>query len=162
MNHLPLFNHARDAWEYNLADWLEHCSRECLSGKEVWFVTGSYMQANWLRRQALSEGKTLFGVQFFDIRLLRQHLCQLFGLPSPSFGHETLRILLEAAALENEYTATSSLLDALDELASCGWLAANDLAAAFRLLRVPENLKNQSGNLYAPNTGSHTSIYYFQ
>ena len=142
MNRLHLFNHARDAWEYNLADWLEDCSRECLSGKEAWFVTGSYMQANWLRRQALSEGKTLFGIQFFDIRLLRQHLCQLFGLPSPSFGHETLRILLEAAALENEYTATSSLLDALDELASCGWLAANDLAAAFRLLRVPENLKN--------------------
>ena len=100
MNYLHLFNHARDAWEYNLADWLERCSRDCLSGKKAWFVTGSYMQANWLRRQALSEGKTLFGIQFFDIRLLRQHLCQLLGLPSPSFGHETLRILLEAATLE--------------------------------------------------------------
>ena len=142
MNHIHLCNHARDAWEYNLADWLERCSRECLSGKQAWFVTGSYMQANWLRRQALSEGKTLFGIQFFDIRLLRQHLCQLLGLPSPSFGHETLRILLEAAAIENEYTATSSLLDALDELAASGWLAANDLDATFRLLRVPEDLKD--------------------
>ena len=147
MNHLHLFNHAGDAWEYNLADWLERCSRDCLSGKEAWFVTGSYMQANWLRRQALSEGRTLFGIQFFDIRLLRQHLCQLFGLPSPSFGHETLRILLEAAALENEYTATASLLDALDELAGSGWLAANDLDAAFQLLRVPEDLKNAVGQV---------------
>ena len=142
MNRIHLFNHARDAWEYNLADWLECCSRECLSGQEAWFVTGSYMQANWLRRQALSEGKTLFGIQFFDIRLLRQHLCQLLGIPSPSFGHETLRVLLEAAAVEEEYTATSSLLDALDELTGSGWLVANDFEAALQLLRVPDVLKN--------------------
>src|SRR5437868_3309549 len=111
MNRLHLFNHAIDAWEYNLFEWLARRSLECLSGKETWLVTASYMQANWLRRMALSEGKALFGIQFFDIRLLRQHLCQLSGLPSPSFGHETLRILLEAAAVENEYTAPASLLD---------------------------------------------------
>src|SRR5262245_15356603 len=141
MNHLHLFNHAMDAWEYNLADWLEQGSIECLSGKEAWFVTGSYVQANWLRRIALSEGKALFGIQFFDIRLLRQHLSKLFGLPSPSFGYETLRILLEAAAVDNEYTATSSLLDALDDLASSGWLARNGLDAALQTLRIPEYLQ---------------------
>jgi hypothetical protein len=141
MNHLHLFNHAVDAWEYNLADWLEQRSVECLSGKEAWFVTGSYMQANWLRRMTLTEGKALFGIQFFDVPLLRQHLCKLFGLPSPSFGHETLRILLEAASLENEYTATSSLLDALDDLAGSGWLARNGLDSGFRALRIPKYLE---------------------
>src|SRR5215471_6842665 len=142
MNHLHLFNHAMDAWEYNLADWLEQRSAECLSGKEAWFVTGSYLQANWLRRMTLSEGTALFGIQFFDVRLLRQHLSKLFCLPSPSFGYETLRILLEAAALENEYTATSSLLDALDDLAASGWLARNGLDAAFRVLRIPGYLEH--------------------
>jgi len=142
MNHLHLFNHAVDAWEYNLADWLEQCSIECLSGKEAWFVTGSYMQANWLRRMTLTEGKALFGIQFFDVRLLRQHLCKLFGLPGPSFGHETLRILLEAAALENEYTAASSLLDALDDLAGSGWLARNGVDCAFCALRIPKYLEH--------------------
>jgi hypothetical protein len=141
MNHLHLFNHAVDAWEYNLADWLEQRSVECLSGKEAWFVTGSYMQANWLRRMTLTEGKALFGIQFFDVPRLRQHLCKLFGLPSPSFGHETLRILLEAASLENEYTATSSLLDALDDLAGSGWLARNGLDSGFRALRIPKYLE---------------------
>jgi hypothetical protein len=141
MNRLHLFNHVIDAWEGNLSNWLERRSLECLSGREAWFVTGSYLQANWLRRMMLSEGKALFGIQFFDIRLLRQHLCQLFGLPSPSFGHETLRVLLEAAAGEDEYTATSSLLDALDELANSGWLARNNLDAAVRMLRLPEHLK---------------------
>jgi hypothetical protein len=142
MNRLHLFNHAVDAWEYNLAGWLEQRSVECLSGKEAWFVTGSYMQANWLRRMTLSEGKALFGIRFFDVRLLRQHLSKLFCLPSPSFGYETLRILLEAAALENEYTATSSLLDALDDLAASGWLVSNGLDAAFRALRIPEYLEH--------------------
>jgi hypothetical protein len=142
MNRLHLFNHAIDAWEHNLANWLAQRSLESLSGKEAWLVTGSYTQANWLRRMALSEGKALFGIQFFDNRLLRQHLCKLLGLPSPSFGHETLRILLEAAAVESEYTAPASLLEALDELASSGWLAKNDLDAAIRMLRIPEDLKH--------------------
>ena len=142
MNYLHLFNHAMDAWEDNLADWIERSSRGCLLGKKAWMVTGSYLQANWLRRLALSQGKAIFGIQFFDTRSLRKQLSLALGLPSPSFGHETLRILLEAATLENEYTASASLLDALDELASCGWLEANDFEAASRMLRLPEDLKS--------------------
>jgi len=143
MTRIYLYNHAEDAWEANLASWLEERSRESFSGHETWFVVGSYLQANWIRRMALSQNKALFGIQFFDRRTLRQRLCHLFGLPGPSFGRETLQILLDAAAgKENaEYTVTRSLLYALDELGASGCLDEIGLEEAFSILKVPEPLQ---------------------
>ncbi len=141
MTRIHLFNHAEDAWEANLANWLEQRSKESFSGHETWFVTNSYVQGNWIRRMALSHRKTLFGIQFFDRLTLRQHLCRLFCLPSPSFV--TLQILLDAVAGQNliEYTAARSLLDALDDLGASGWLDHYGLDAAFSTLRIPERLQ---------------------
>jgi hypothetical protein len=143
MTQIHLYNHAEDAWEANLSTWLEERSRESLSGHQTWFVVGSYLQANWVRRMALTQNKALFGIQFFDRRTLRQHLCHLFGLPSPTFGRETLQILLEAAAgNENaEYTVTHSLLSALDSLGASGYLDKIGLERAFSALKVPESLQ---------------------
>ena len=92
---------------------------------------------------ALTQNKALFGIQFFDRRNLRQRLCHLFGLPSPSFGRETLQILLEAAAgKENAgYAVTRSLLSALDALGASGYLDQIGLEKAFSILRIPESLQ---------------------
>jgi len=57
MTRIHLFNHAEDAWEANLANWLEQRSKESFSGRETWFVTNSYLQGNWIRRMALSHQK---------------------------------------------------------------------------------------------------------
>jgi hypothetical protein len=139
MTRIHLFNHAEDAWEANLANWLEQRSKESFSGHETWFVTNSYFQGNWIRRLALSHRKALFGIQFFDRRTLREHLCRLFGLPSPSFV--TLQILLDAAAGQNRYSAARSLLDAIDDLGASGWLDHYGLDAAFSTFRIPEQLQ---------------------
>ncbi len=139
MTRIHLFNHAEDAWEANLANWLEQRSKESFSGHETWFVTNSYFQGNWIRRLALSHRKALFGIQFFDRRTLREHLCRLFGLPSPSFV--TLQILLDAAAGRNRYSAARSLLDAIDDLGASGWLDHYGLDAAFSTFRIPEQLQ---------------------
>src|SRR5260370_12275084 len=140
MTRMLLLSHAEDAWGAHLANWLEQRSKESFSGHETWFVTNSYVQGNWIRRMALSHRKTLFGIQFFDRLTLRQHLCRLFCLPSPSFV--TLQILLDAVAGQNliEYTAARSLLDALDDLGASGWLDHYGLYAAFSTLRIPERL----------------------
>jgi hypothetical protein len=147
MTRIHLFNHAEDAWESNLAIWLEQRSHESFSGHETWFVTNTYLQGNWIRRTALSHRKTLFGIHFFDRRTLRKHLCRLFGLPDPSAGRETLQILLDAAAGQSQYTAARSLLDAIDELGTSGWLDHYGLDAVFSNLRIPEGLRPAVGRL---------------
>jgi hypothetical protein len=141
MTRIHLFNHAEDAWESNLAIWLEQRSHESFSGHETWFVTNTYLQTNWIRRMALSHRKTLFGIHFFDRRTLRKHLCCLFGLPDPSFGRETLQCLLDAAAAQSQYTAARSLLDAINDLGASGWLDNYGLDAAFSALGIPEGLR---------------------
>jgi hypothetical protein len=143
MTRIHLFNHAEDAWEANLANWLERRSQATFAGHETWFITNSFVQANWIRRMALSHGKPLLGIQFYDRRTLRQHLCRLFGLPSPSFGRETLQFLLAAIAGhdESEHTATRSLLEAIDALGGSGWLDHYGLDTAFKTLGVPERLQ---------------------
>jgi hypothetical protein len=143
---IHLFNHAEDAWESNLAIWLEQRSHQSFSGHETWFVTNTHLQGNWIRRMALSHRKTLFGIHFFDRRTLRKHLCRLCGLPDPSLGRETLQILLDAAAGQSQYTAARSLLDAIDDLGASGWLDHYGLDAAFSILRIPEGCGRPSSS----------------
>ncbi|HKM58166.1 MAG TPA: hypothetical protein VJX28_05435 [Chthoniobacterales bacterium] len=64
MTRIHLYNHVEDAWEASLADWLDQRSLASLEGGETWFVTGSYFQANWVRRMALSRNKSLLGFRF--------------------------------------------------------------------------------------------------
>ena len=99
---IHLFNHVDDAWEHDLRFWLEKGTKAALSGQKVWMVCRSFLQANWLRRRAMEERMPIMGVRFFDLRRLRRELCLRAGLPTPSFGRETLSLLLRARMEETE------------------------------------------------------------
>jgi hypothetical protein len=141
---IQLFNHVDDAWADGLRAWLEAGSEAALSGQKVWMVCRSFVQANWLRRRFLESGQTLMGVRFLDLRRLRRELCLRAGLPTPSFGRETLSLILRANMTEAESASAfaGQLLDALDSLAACGWLDRSGADAAMNLLHVPQNLRS--------------------
>src|SRR5690348_8942289 len=101
LNAVYLFHHVEDAWQAGLALEIERLSRRALGGCAVWFVTGSFLQAHWIRSQQLRAGQSLFGLEFIDLRTVRQRLCRRNGLPSPSFGRETLRLILQNALGED-------------------------------------------------------------
>jgi hypothetical protein len=141
---IQLFNHVDDAWAGGMRTWLEAGSEAALSGQKVWMVCRSFVQANWLRRRLLESGQTLMGVRFLDLRRLRRELCLRAGLPTPSFGRETLSLILRANMTEAEAASAfaGQLLDALDNLAACGWLDRFGADAAMNLLHVPQNLRS--------------------
>jgi hypothetical protein len=141
---IQLFNHVDDAWEDGLRAWLEAGSEAALSGQKVWMVCRSFVQANWLRRRFLESDQTLMGVRFLDLRRLRRELCLRAELPTPSFGRETLSLILRASMTEAEAASAfaGQLLDALDNLAACGWLDRFGADAAMNLLHVPQNLRS--------------------
>jgi PD-(D/E)XK nuclease superfamily len=141
MNRIHLFNHAFDAWEESLWQWLEKESAENFSNHTSWLVTGSFVQANWIRKMALRQGNKLFGVQFMDVRTLRRRLYAVCQLPSPSFGREAIELLLQTALGETSNLNAHQLLGALDELSTSGWLGQHNLDQAFALLRVPTNVR---------------------
>lgn len=140
---IQLFSHVDDAWEGNLRAWLEIGAGATLSGRKVWLVCRSFLQANWLRRRSMEEGKPAVGVRFLDLRRLRRELCFRAGLPTPSFGRETLGLLLRARMKESEASSAfaGQVLDALDDLAACGWLDRFGCDAALELLDIPETLR---------------------
>jgi PD-(D/E)XK nuclease superfamily len=137
-----LYSHVEDVWEHRVREWLARAAESALSGRTAWLVCGSYVQAHWLRSRALEEGQHLFGVRFMDLRELRHQLCRRVGLPSPAFGRESLVLLLKSRLDESRAGSAlaSQVLDALDELALSGWLAAHGLEAAVRFLRIPGEL----------------------
>jgi PD-(D/E)XK nuclease superfamily len=141
---IQLFNHVDDAWGDGLQAWLEAGSEAALSGQKVWMVCRSFVQANWLRRRFLESGQALMGVRFLDLRRLRRELCLRAGLPTPSFGRETLSLILRANMTEAEAASAfaGQLLDALDSLAACGWLDRLGADTAMNLLHVPQNLRS--------------------
>jgi hypothetical protein len=137
-----LYSHVEDIWEHRVRGWLARAAESALSGRTAWLVCGSYVQAHWLRGRALEEGQHLFGVRFMDLRELRHQLCRRVGLPSPAFGRESLVLLLKSRLDESRASSAlaSQVLDALDELALSGWLAARGLEAALRFLCIPGEL----------------------
>jgi hypothetical protein len=143
MTRIHLYNHVEDAWQASLADWLDRRSLASLDGDETWLVTGSYFQANWIRRMALSRNKSLFGIQVFDRRSLRQHLARACGLPEQFLGREALQVLLDTTAAEAAlgYTGTGSLLSALDLLGASGALDRLGADAVCEMFDVPEALR---------------------
>ena len=140
---IQLFNHVDDAWGDGLRAWLEAGSEAALSGQKVWMVCRSFVQANWLRRRFLESSQTLMGVRFLDLRRLRRELCLRAELPTPSFGRETLSLILRASMTEAEAASAlaGQLLDALDNLAASGWLDRFGTDAAMNLLHVSANLR---------------------
>jgi PD-(D/E)XK nuclease superfamily len=140
MNRIHLFNHAVDAWEESLWQWLEKESAANFSNHTSWLVTGSFVQANWIRKLALRQGNKLFGVQFMDVRTLRRRLYAACKLPSPSFGREAIELLLQTALGETSNLNAHQILGALDELSTSGWLGQHNLDQAFALLRIPTNV----------------------
>jgi PD-(D/E)XK nuclease superfamily len=141
---IHLFSHVDDAWEYDLRAWLEAGTKAALSGEKIWLVCRSFLQANWLRRRAMEERKAIVGIRFLDLRRLRRELCLRAGLPTPSFGRETLSLLLRARMGETEASSAFSgqVLDALDDLAASGWLDRFGSGAAIDLLRIPQGLRD--------------------
>src|SRR5260370_35892815 len=81
------------------------------------------------------------GVRFLDLRRLRRELCLRAELPTPSFGRETLSLILRASMTEAEAASAlaGQLLDALDNLAASGWLDRLATDAAMHLLHVSAN-----------------------
>jgi hypothetical protein len=140
---IQLFNHVDDAWFDGLRDWLETGSEGALAGQKVWMVCRSFVQANWLRRRFLQANQTLMGVRFLDLRRLRRELCLRACLPTPSFGRETLSLILRANMTEAEAASAyaGQLLDALDNLAACGWLDRFGADAAMNVLHVTHSLR---------------------
>src|ERR1700737_3247438 len=116
---IHLFSHVDDVWEDDVRAWLEVGTKTALSGQKVWMVCRSFLQANWLRRRPLGEGKPIVGVRFLDLRRLRQELCLRAGLPTPAFGRETLSLLLRARMAETEASSAfaGEILDGLVDLA---------------------------------------------
>ena len=155
---IHLYNHVEDAWVATLADWLKERSLASLEGHETWVVVGSYFQASWLRRCALSRNVPLFGIQFFDRRALREHLCRVCRVPYYTLGREALEALLEIAAGEDPaFRARDALLRALEELAGSDYLATRGVEAACDLLNVPDRLRGTIAELisspcWAPRT----------
>jgi PD-(D/E)XK nuclease superfamily protein len=141
MNRIHLFNHAFDAWEDSLRNWLERESAANFSNRATWLVTGSFVQANWIRKMALRSSCKLFGVQFMDLRMLRRKLYRAYNLPSPSFGREAIELLLQTALRETSNFDAHHLLSALDELWTSGWLDKHSLDQGFSLLRFPMNVR---------------------
>jgi PD-(D/E)XK nuclease superfamily len=141
---LHLFSHVDDAWEDDVRAWLEAGTEAALSGQKVWMVCRSFLQANWLRRRAMEERKPIMGVRFLDLRRLRRELCLRAGLPTPSFGRETLSLLLRARMGETEAPSAfaGQVLDALDDLAGSGWLDRFGSDAALGLLDIPQELRD--------------------
>jgi len=139
VNSLYLFHHVEDAWQAGLAGEVERLSRQAMAGRAVWFVTGSFLQAHWLRSHQLRAGRSLFGLEFIDLRAVRQRLCRRNQLPSPSFGRETLRLILQNALGEDPVHASMAdhLLIALDEFALSGFTCDGRLEDVLRILRVP-------------------------
>ena len=140
---IQLFNHVDDAWEDGLRHWLEAGSEAAISGKKAWMICRSFVQANWLRRRFLESGRTLVGIRFLDLRRLRRELCLRAKLPTPSFGRETLSLILRASMTEAESASAfaGQLLDALDNLAASGWLDRFGSDTAMNILHVPQNLR---------------------
>src|SRR6266699_3675188 len=123
---IHLFSHVDDVWEDDLRAWLEAGTKAAVSGQKVWMVCHSFLQANWLRRRALEEGKPIVGVRFLDLRRLRQEL------------------LLRARMAETEASSAfaGQILDALDDLAASGWLDRFGSGAAIELLGIPPELRD--------------------
>ena len=141
---IHLFSHVDDAWADDLRAWLEAGTKAALSGEKIWLVCRSFLQANWLRRRAMEERKAIVGVRFLDLRRLRRELCLRAGLPTPSFGRETLSLLLRARMRETEASSAfaGQVLDALDDLAASGWLDRFGSGAAIDLLGIPPELRD--------------------
>jgi hypothetical protein len=140
---IQLFSHVDDAWEDDVRAWLDAGTKAALSGQKVWMVCRSFLQANWLRRRSLEERKPIVGVRFLDLRRMRRELCLRAGLPTPSFGRETLSLLLRARMGDAEASSAfaGQVLDALDDLAACGWLDRFGAGAALDLLDIPRELR---------------------
>ena len=140
---IQLFNHVDDAWKDGLRGWLEEGSKEALSGRKIWMVCRSFVQANWLRRRFVESGGTLMGVRFLDLRRLRHELCLRASLPVPAFGRETLSLFLQAEAKETSVTSAFAwqVLQALDDLVESGWRDRYGDEAVLDLLRLPQSLR---------------------
>src|SRR5258708_2685570 len=84
------------------------------------------------------------GVRFVDVCRLGRELCLRAELPTPSFGREKLGFMLGGNMSEAGagFGFGGQLVDALDNLAACGWLDRFGADAAMNLLHVPQNLRS--------------------
>lgn len=129
---LQLFRFIEDAWQDGLREWLDASAAHVLNGQNCWVVIGSRGQARWLKRRALQEGLSLFGVQFMEPLELRRKLCAALGIEARPVGREILQMLLEIAV--PDCSQPGALLQALDEAQAGG------LPVAECLRQIPAKL----------------------
>ena len=122
-----------DAWAAGVGAWCRAASAAAFEGTQVWLIPASDGQAGWIKRRLLSQGVSLFGLQFLDPSALSRELCGRFGLLAPVLGEETLGLLLQQHAVNHadpEAAAVtrrpSACLQALSDLAAADWLDAMD------------------------------------
>lgn len=155
MTTLHSYQSLEDAWASGVADWCEAASAAAFDGAKAWMIPASDGQAHWIKRRLLSQGVSLFGIQFLDPRALRRELCLRMGMPVPVLGEETLELLLR---LHLEHQPDPVLLArrplaclrALTDLGAAGWLLdpSPDLLPQPLLDWLPEA---QASDLWTPH-----------
>jgi len=123
-----LYRFAEDAWEGGVRDWCRESSELALAGVQSWFVPAGVGHARWVKRRALEEGLTLFGIRFMPPGLLRFALCDLLGVRAVAAGRETLEFLLKLEALGRsdpeslaQARGPGACLEAMTRLGAAGW-----------------------------------------
>ncbi len=131
MTSLRSYESLEDAWQGGVANWCRAATRHVLGGGRAWMITVSDGQANWIKRRLLSEGVSLFGIQFFNAASLRNAFCLRRGLHPPAPSKDTLKLILRLRALERleghaEITSVArhpgACLAALEDFAAADWL----------------------------------------
>lgn len=122
---LHSYQSLEDAWANGVGSWCQVASAAAFEGTKAWMIPASDGQAHWIKRRLLSEGISIFGIQFLDARSLRRELCARFALPHPVLGEETLELLLRVHLGRVDPLLSSrarACLGALTDLAAAGWL----------------------------------------
>lgn len=124
---LRSYQSLEDAWADGVSDWCEAATAAAFEGTKAWMIPASDGQAHWIKRRLLSQGVSLFGIQFLDPRALRRELSLRFGRSAPVLGEETLELLLRLHLERQQDPALLArrplaCLRALSDLAAAGWL----------------------------------------
>ena len=124
---LHSYQSLEDVWTAGVGNWCRDAANAAFEGRQTWVVPANDGQAGWIKRRLLSQGISLFGVQFLDPPGLRRELCDRLGVTVPALGAETLSFLLQThAARQTSPTETTArpgtCLEALTDLWAAGWL----------------------------------------
>ena len=124
---LKLYRFIEDAWEDGVREWCLAASEASLDGAQSWLVAAGAGQVHWIKRRALRDGVTLFGIRFLLPNVLRFELCGLLGVGALPLGNETLEFLLKLQTMRyndpeslSQVKAPGPCLHAIARLSAAG------------------------------------------